>query len=71
MDTDKILADINFTEKYDKVRRIAANHHEYLDGSGYPAGLKGEQLDLLTRIITMTEKKISQKRGQRRIKGVD
>ncbi len=53
--TDKILADINFTEKYDKVRRIAANHHEYLDGSGYPAGLKGEQLDLLTRIITVCD----------------
>ncbi len=53
--TDKILADINFTEKYDKVRRIAANHHEYLDGSGYPNGLKGDQLDLLTRIITVCD----------------
>lgn len=53
--TDKILADINFTEKYDKVRRIAANHHEYLDGSGYPNGLKSDQLDLLTRIITVCD----------------
>ena len=34
---------------------IAANHHEYIDGSGYPRGLKDEQLDLLTRLITVCD----------------
>ncbi|MCR4643577.1 MAG: HD domain-containing protein [Lachnospiraceae bacterium] len=53
--TDRILADIKFTDKYNKVRRIAASHHEYLDGSGYPQGLRGENLDLLTRILTVCD----------------
>ena len=44
-----MLSKINFYGKYDKVMDIAANHHEYIDGSGYPRGLKDEQLDLLTR----------------------
>ncbi|MCR5250470.1 MAG: HD domain-containing protein [Lachnospiraceae bacterium] len=50
--TDLILRDIKFTDKYNKVRRIAACHHEYLDGSGYPNGIKGDELDILTRILT-------------------
>ena len=29
---------------------VAANHHERLDGSGYPRHLKGEQLSLYTRM---------------------
>ena len=29
---------------------VAANHHERLDGSGYPQRLKGEQLSLYTRM---------------------
>jgi len=53
--TDKILADIRFIDKYDKVRRIAASHHEYLDGSGYPKRLTGEDLDILCRIITVCD----------------
>ena len=30
-------------------------HHEYLDGSGYPKGLKGDELDLETRILTVVD----------------
>ncbi len=29
---------------------VAANHHERLDGTGYPQRLKGEQLSLYTRM---------------------
>ncbi|CAN5784887.1 3'3'-cGAMP-specific phosphodiesterase [soil metagenome] len=32
-----------------------ANHHEKLDGSGYPRGLKAEDLDLPTRILTVAD----------------
>ncbi len=31
------------------------NHHEKLDGSGYPRGLTGESLDLPTRILTVAD----------------
>lgn len=31
------------------------HHHEKLDGSGYPKGLKGEEIDTITRIITVSD----------------
>ena len=30
-------------------------HHEFLDGSGYPQGLKGEKIPLISRIITVAD----------------
>jgi putative nucleotidyltransferase with HDIG domain len=33
------------------VRDLVLNHHERLDGSGYPGGLAGNELDLETRIL--------------------
>ena len=36
-------------------RRIIKNHHERLDGSGYPEGKASEQLDQLTRIIAIAD----------------
>ncbi|MFL6088669.1 MAG: HD domain-containing phosphohydrolase [Aeromicrobium sp.] len=35
----------------DRVARIAANHHECVDGSGYPRGLAAGQLSLADRIL--------------------
>lgn len=32
-----------------------AHHHEYLDGSGYPDGLKGDAITPLTRILTVCD----------------
>jgi len=37
------------------VARIALNHHEHWDGAGYPRGLKGEEIDLLSRIVAITD----------------
>jgi len=34
---------------------IIRHHHEYFDGSGYPDGLKGEEIPLLTRIVSTSE----------------
>ncbi|HAS64304.1 MAG TPA: HD family phosphohydrolase [Vibrio sp.] len=37
----------------DSALRVIANHHELLDGSGHPAGLKGDEIDAFTQIITV------------------
>lgn len=37
------------------VARVALRHHERLDGSGYPYGLKGEEIDLPSRIIAVAD----------------
>jgi len=34
---------------------IVRHHHERLDGKGYPDGLSGDDLDILTRIITVAD----------------
>ncbi|MBC3871651.1 HD-GYP domain-containing protein [Undibacterium oligocarboniphilum] len=37
-----------------QVRDIIAQHHEYIDGSGYPEGLKGDAISPLARIVAIT-----------------
>ncbi len=34
---------------------VVRHHHEHFDGSGYPAGLKGEEIPLLARILTAAD----------------
>lgn len=53
--TDKMLGSINFTEKFNKVRTIAANHHEYLNGTGYPNRKKAEEIGPLARLLTICD----------------
>ncbi len=38
-----------------KVRQAAYQHHERLDGSGYPQGLTADQLDPLSRLIAVVD----------------
>ena len=37
------------------VRRLVRDHHERLDGTGYPRGLCAEEIDLDTRILTVCD----------------
>jgi response regulator RpfG family c-di-GMP phosphodiesterase len=36
-------------------RNIATNHHEHWDGGGYPNGLKGIEIELPTRIVSVVD----------------
>ncbi len=37
------------------IAEVAANHHERLDGSGYPRGLSAENLNLPSRILAVAD----------------
>ncbi|MGL1956162.1 MAG: HD domain-containing protein [Colwellia sp.] len=52
-----------------KIGEWASNHHERSDGSGYPYGLNGEQLDIESKIIILVDvfQALSQKRPYRGI----
>lgn len=50
---------IQFLDKSEGIsevmRTVAANHHERLDGLGYPNGLKGDELCLISRVSTIVD----------------
>lgn len=48
----RILAGSN---DYEKIARDVLFHHENWDGSGYPKGLKGEEIPMFSRIIHLAE----------------
>jgi putative nucleotidyltransferase with HDIG domain len=48
----QILRGIKFLEG---AARVVAQHHEKWDGSGYPLGLKGEEVDICARIFAVAD----------------
>lgn len=42
-------------KNFDTVADIVLQHHEKFDGSGYPNGVKGEELNPLSRILTLAD----------------
>ncbi len=53
--TKTILRQVHFSEKYANAPKYAAEHHEFLDGSGYPNRLRGDEISLDTRILTAAD----------------
>ena len=53
--TDKLLSKMDFVGDYKNVPVWASEHHEYLDGSGYPNKLKGDEIPWETRLITIID----------------
>ncbi len=50
-----ILEQVNFEGIYTEVPEIAGAHHEKLDGTGYPNGLKGDQIHFGAKIIACAD----------------
>lgn len=48
----QILRGIHFLEG---AARVVAQHHEKWDGSGYPLGLRGEEIDVCARIFSVAD----------------
>jgi HD-GYP domain-containing protein (c-di-GMP phosphodiesterase class II) len=53
--TRKILEQVDFQGPYSQIPAIAEAHHEKLDGSGYPRGLKGHDIPIGSRIIAVAD----------------
>jgi HD-GYP domain-containing protein (c-di-GMP phosphodiesterase class II) len=53
--TRTILERISFEGIYEQIPEIAGCHHEKLDGSGYPKGLRGDEIPLGARIIAVAD----------------
>ncbi len=53
--TDRLLSEIHFSPEFSHVRKWAASHHEFLNGSGYPAHLKADEIPCEVRIITILD----------------
>ena len=51
----EILSTLPFPKKYKRVVNIAANHHEKLDGSGYPRGLTDAEIGFEDRILILAD----------------
>jgi putative nucleotidyltransferase with HDIG domain len=46
---------ISNIEYLNKAKHILSEHHERWDGTGYPAGLKGDEADILARITSLAD----------------
>ena len=51
----RMLNGLPFPKKLERVPEYAGGHHEKLDGTGYPLGLRADQLSLQTRIIAIAD----------------
>jgi len=47
-----IIKDLKFS---DDVKRMVYEHHERLDGSGYPQGLRGDQIFFGSQLLAVTD----------------
>ncbi len=53
--TYNFVSKIPWPPEFARIPEIAAKHHEKLDGTGYPYGLKGEQIPLQARIMALAD----------------
>jgi diguanylate cyclase (GGDEF)-like protein/putative nucleotidyltransferase with HDIG domain len=46
---------LNEVDIYKDIAEIVRHHHEHYDGSGYPEGLKGDEIPILSQIMTVAD----------------
>lgn len=55
LSTYRILSKIPWTQHFEMIPVIAATHHERVDGSGYPHGLRGDEMTVESRILAVID----------------
>lgn len=53
--TFQFLAQIPWTREFKRIPEIARSHHEKLNGSGYPHGIKANEIPLQSRMMTVSD----------------
>jgi len=53
--TYNFLENIPWGRKLGAIPTIAGSHHEKLDGTGYPRGLKGDEIRIESRMMTISD----------------
>ena len=53
--THNFLRQIPWTRELSRIPQIAGTHHEKMDGTGYPRGLKGDEIPVEARIMTIAD----------------
>ena len=53
--TLKMLQQIPFTKKLKNIPNFAGAHHEFINGNGYPLGLKGDEIPFEGKIMAVTD----------------
>ncbi len=53
--TDRLLSQIHFSNNLSHVREWAAAHHEFLNGTGYPRHMQGDEVPYEVRMITILD----------------
>lgn len=53
--TQQMLSKLSFPKHLQQVAEIAGNHHERMDGKGYPKQLKGNEMSLRARIMAIAD----------------
>ena len=53
--TLRMLQQIPFTKKLKNIPNFAGAHHEFINGNGYPLGLKGDEIPFEGRIMAVTD----------------
>lgn len=53
--TERLLKEMSFNRYYKNVPKWASHHHEFSDGSGYPHGLSGDEIQPEESILAMVD----------------